>query len=168
MSASDVYDFEFVIEMGAFSILTVDPWNLDVYTSTMHPDFEKDRPRVELKYLHGAGRNIFLFPEMPAGLAQPDQNRYRRETTWDGRLMVDLVTAADPKVHAQYRATVRAALAALLQNFNDQLNWHKVQATYDVGTSSVELNQDEGFYRTQMVLAIVMSLQANAFEQITK
>lgn len=170
MSAKDLYDFEGIVEAAGKAVLEAQ--GLNAATTLEAPQFQKVRPRVEIRYTHGAGLNRFVAivdgavvtPETAAGLTAAQLFYARRETAWQCGLEFRLLTAADMAVHSEYRAEVRAALAQFWLLINGGvLTRHKLELGQDKGSSGVLVAPEEGIYRTDMSFSGSISVQQDAW-----
>lgn len=176
MSARDIYDFEGIVEATTVSLFLDD--NDISAISTQNPrKLRRDRPRVEVLYVHGSGRQQMV-------LVGGTTIEYRRERAWNGQLKLELVTDADIQLHTAFRCQVRSLMAAFWLNINakpgDITPWsygplgkplvlppggrlrnHKLQSAGDGGTSPVMSGQ--GYLQTTMLYDVDLSVQDNAW-----
>lgn len=121
-------------------------------------DFQKDRPRVEILFTAGAGQGQFR-PLTVDGVEVPV------ETSFKGQYRLDIVTAADIKIHAAYRTLIRYLLHTQLLSVNgvDPMTLHRIHRfQMDAGTSPT-YKPDEGTLRTILTFDIDFSIQDDAW-----
>src|SRR3954465_5018843 len=84
----DAFDFEAVIEAAIAAVLT--SAGLTVFTTGQVPDFQKDRPRVQVQYTHGVGHQQWANQnKLPV-----DLKGQKIETAWASTLHTTVVTSA--------------------------------------------------------------------------
>ena len=162
MSARDIYDFEGIVESAAQAVLS--ELNVTAATTQDAPTFKKIRPRVEIEVTLGPGLQRWaVYP--PATGTGAQRYNARRESAWQFKIQFSLLTAADIKVHSDYRATVRAALAQLWLNINGvaPMTRHSVQMTKDSGSSPVMLSPEKDMMKTDIGFDGTISVQADAW-----
>ncbi len=157
ITEKDIYDFETAIENAAATSLTAA--GLTTLNTTSSIDLQKSRPRVELMFVNGAGRNQWFTP--PA-LIPTSIYAGRRETAWRGQMKVGVVTASDFKVHSSFRATARAKIHGIVIGMNKALPLHCVEMIYDRGCSVVQKPQDDEFL-TSMIFEIDFCIRATSW-----
>jgi len=165
-----IYDFERVMETSLKSLFTAN--NIKAFTSQMIArsgdkeqdaaavkagydliDFQKDRPRAEIMFTPGAGQGRFVAKvigdiEMPV------------ETSWKGQFKIDLITAADIRIHAAFRTVVRFIMHTQLLSVNGtSLLLHKIQTFYRDGGTSPVMKPEEGIFQTTMIFDLDFSLE---------
>jgi hypothetical protein len=170
VSAADIYDFEGIAETAAKNVLT--GMEIKAFTTRDKPDFQKDRPRVEIKFTLGAGLQRFM-PVVNGAMATPATPNVtptvlfylRRESAWGFRMQFDLLTRDDIGAHADYRAQVRGALAQLWQLINGTapMTRHAIQLGKDNGSSPVLIAPESGIMKTEMSFDGSIAVQANAW-----
>ena len=170
MSAKDIYDFEGISETAAKQVLA--SMEIQAFTTRDKPDFQRDRPRVEIKFTLGAGLQRFM-PVVNGAIATPTTPNVsptilfycRRESAWGFRMQFDLLTGIDIEGHADYRAQVRSALAQLWQLVNGvpPMTRHCMQLLKDNGSSPVLVAPESGMMKTEMSFDGTISVQANAW-----
>src|ERR1017187_9389800 len=169
MSARDVYDFDGAFETAAKSVLT--GMQLKVFTTQDKPDFQKERPRIEIKFTLGAGLQRFV-PIINGAIATPATPDVtpallffcRRESARAFNAQFDLITAADISSHADFRAQARNALAQLWQLINGAaLPRHCVQLSRDGGSSPILIAPEQGMMKTEMSFGGTISIQQDAW-----
>jgi hypothetical protein len=178
MSASEIYDFEGIVEPAAAAVLA--GLNLTAFTTQGTPDFQKDRPRVEIKLTMGPGLSRFVIvingvnglvdPSILAGLTQQQIMSYRRESVWQFTLQFHLLTANDIAAHAAYRAQVRNVLAQFWSLINGvaPMTRHAIQMTSDNGSSPILVSPERGMMKTEMSFDGTISVQADAWSALTE
>ena len=162
MSARDIYDFEGIVESAAQAVLK--ELNVTAATTQDAPTFQKVRPRVEIEVTLGPGLQRWtVYP--PATGTGAQRYNARRESAWQFNIKFYLLTDFDIKVHSDYRATVRAALAQLWININGvaPMTRHSVQMTKDGGSSPVIPSPEKNMLLTQIGFGGTISVQADAW-----
>jgi len=170
MSASDIYDFESAVEEAVKAIF--DDAGVTAWTAVGRPDettaddaaqpLQKERPRVEIQYINGAGQRRFL---PIAG-----DNSCTREQAWIGQIRIDAITDATVAAHRSFIATVRNVMAIIITVINGGqsqggkplLTHHKLQIVTD-GGSSQRYKTDEGYFQTTLLYGTHLSVQQNAW-----
>lgn len=170
-----VYDFERVLEFALKTVL--EAAQLKAFTSQAVPagnddaqnadlvaqgyellDFQKDRPRVEIEFVCGAGQRQFV-PHPDTGV--------ETEAAWKGQYLLKLVTAADMRLHSALRTMVRYQMQKLRGTINDvaPMTLHNLQLLTDAGTSPV-ITPEDGVFLSTMNFDIDFSIQADAWAQL--
>jgi hypothetical protein len=182
MSAALVYDFESIVETAAKAVLT--SLETKSFTTTDKPDFQKDRPRVEIKFTLGADLqqfavvlpdadgnlvNIAVDPTVAVGVSQQDLFYARRESAWAFNLRFDLLTGMDLAQHIEYRAEVRCALARFWRLINGApgMTRHCVQLAKGGGGSPILVSPETGIMKTEMSFSGTISVQADAWSALS-
>lgn len=176
MSATDIYDFESIIENAVKAVFTAAGLTCFTPQDAATIDFQKERPRVEVEYQHGVGQNQWHIEQ-----TAPNAFKDRRERAWKGQLVVALVTEANITIHCAYRAQVRSIMAGLWNQINGdgaedcpwqysvngtptdgKLRNHKLHYVGDAGTSPI-YPMDQGMFKTTMNFNVDLSVQENAW-----
>lgn len=174
MSATDIYDFENIIEAAAATVFAAA--QIQNATTLTFPAMQKVRPRVEIIYIHGAGKGMLIIPP-----GTPPSIENRRESCWSGQLKLELITQDDIVQHCAFRSSVRAIMATFWTLINGQggvtpwsysdnggpppdgrLSNHKLQFARDAGTTPVMV-PERGYLQTTMLYDTDLSVQANAW-----
>lgn len=175
MSASTIYDFEGVVESAAVAVF--EGLGINAFTTQDTPDFQKARPRVEIKFTLGAGLNRFVSIKdgQVVTPATPDVTPslvffLRRESAWMFELEFDVLTAADIKAHAAYRAKVRAALGQfwVLMNDSPGMENHCIQMDSNSGNSPVLVAPEQGIMKTEIRFNGKISVQMDAWPKLAE
>lgn len=153
MSAeTDIYSFEQIFEDALKAVFTAR--EVKAFTSQDTPDFQKDRPRVEVVFIPG-----------------PSQGQYKtvggnfRQTSWKGQFQLRLVTEASAQVHNAFRAVIRSIMHGVGAAINETppMDKHKLQPFFaDAGTSP-RYQPEEGTYETNMIFECDFSVQNSAW-----
>lgn len=173
MSASDIYDLEGVLENAAKVALNA--LGLTCFTTQDGPEFQKVRPRVEIKATINAGRNRFVTLKNGAVIdhttviTPSEAFLLRRESAWSFRLEFAALTKADIAAHTAYRAEVRAALAQLAPNINTSaaVTRHVIQMGTDNGASPVMVAPEQGLMKTELSFDGTISINQGAWSALT-
>lgn len=122
-------------------------------------DYQKDRPRVEITFMPGAGQDQFAA-KIIAGFEMPV------ETSWSGQFKLDVITAPDIRVHKGFVIAVRFLMHTQLQSVNgsEYLPLHRIQSfAMDAGTSP-QMKTDQGDFQTTVLFDIQFSIQDDAWD----
>ncbi len=162
MRYQDIYDFEGIVE-GAISAVFIDG-GVTALTSISDPELQKERPRVEVVYSHGAGMNRFVMVTSDGSPAiADDPYPFRRESAWRGSLKIDVITEANPVAHRAFRSKVRSMMANIWTAVNEtHLPNHKLQFASDGGTTPT-YDSTKGFYVSSLLYNTDLSVQADAW-----
>lgn len=121
-------------------------------------DFQYDRPRVIIMFTPGAGQLQFRplqideFREVPV------------ETSWSGQFKLDVVTAADIRVHRQFVTAVRWILLTQIYTLNGTvLDKHVIQRDVKDAGSTPAMESDKGDFQTIMLFDLDFSIQDDAW-----
>lgn len=154
---ADIYDFEKVFEGASKCILN--DGDLKAFTSRDNPDFQKDRPRVEVAFTLGPGR--MQRPWIEQG---DDQNPTdERESGWQGKMQFELITDADAKLHGSYLSRLRYLLSTFRIRANGFfLKYHSIGLVRDGGETRILAPQD-GYYKTTLVRDIDFGVLPDAW-----
>lgn len=168
MSVADIYDLEKAVETAAKTVL--EAAGLKAYTTQDTPNFEKDRPRVEIEFTQGTGANRWSLIDpatgaAPTGKTPTELDLYRRESAWNCTITFSAITEADITQHAEYKVKVRNALAALWLSINEAtgMTRHYLRMTSDGGASQLQAATDKSFYLTDFTFNGKLSVQADAW-----
>jgi hypothetical protein len=174
MSVKDIYDFEGVVESAAQSVLQ--ELGLTAATTLDLPQFQKDRPRVEIKFVLGRGNNRFVYidpttgvnaavdPSVAAGKTGKDLYTMRRESAWDFELYLYAISEFDIVKHIEYRTQVRAVAAIFWTLMNMvKLTRHSIELNEDQGNSEPTVAPDKSYIKTQLRFSGKISVQADAW-----
>lgn len=168
MSVADIYDLEKAVETAAKAVLVAA--GLNAYTTQDTPNFEKDRPRVEIEFTQGAGLNrwVVIDPDTgaaPTGMQPAELDLYRRESAWACSIIFSAITEADISQHAEYKVKVRNALASLWIKINEAagMTRHAIRMTSDGGSSALQAATDKSFYLTDFTFNGKIAVQADAW-----
>lgn len=163
MTATDIYDFEGVFENAFVAALTAQGFT-NVYTVIDALEFQQIRPRLEVKFDAGSGRNpLWLLPDSTGTL----RNAFYVGNT----LYIDVITATSApakQAHAAYRASVRSALSIEIQtvinNVNGLLTNHKLQMIKQ-GSPSYAISPEDGYQKTRFSFDVEFSIQSDSLSQ---
>ena len=93
------------------------------------PEFQKDRPRVEVYVTAGAAMGHYVL----------DADGTRRENGWHGSFSLRAVTDPDIGLHSAYIAAIRNVAATLdrldLTAAGVPLQWHEISKVVTAGTT---------------------------------
>jgi len=155
-AADDIYAFEQIFEDAAKALFAAQAIN--AFTSQDAPDFQKDRPRVEITFTPGAGQGRFI-----------QINGEHRETAWKGQYLFRVVTDASAEVHNSFRSNVRAIVHGSLRSIagTAPMIRHMLQPFYMDGGTSPSYSPQDGVYESQMTFDINFSVQADAWAALT-
>ncbi len=126
-TASDIYDFEGVLEAAVKVVL--DSVEVKNYTPADAPEFQKERPRFEL-YAEIDNSGDRLFPEV----GKESTPGSMREMDFFGKLHSQLITTSQGKVHYAYRSQCRDVFATMKERvngvylLNHKLQWFKTES----------------------------------------
>jgi len=162
-------DFENIIESAVATVLT--NAGLRVFTTGQVPDFQKDRPRVQVQYTHGPGHlqwaNQNKLPD--------DLKGQKVETAWASTLHTIIVTATTVEGKQQQsdiRGTVRVAYLNLAPQLNGNLlTLHKFNLVKESGSSRGIHPNDSNSEMLHLVHEIQISLHESvwaSYERITQ
>lgn len=172
---TDVYDFESVFEppiaklfqaQGIISYVSRGRLN-DDGTINGQPDFQKDRPRVEVVFTRGSGRKRWHLPPNP----QPNIPlvMQARESAWIGNLAIAALTIADGYTHAQFLATVRYVAAAIPGSVDGlSIVNHCINGPISDLGETHQYNREQGYYLTTINYAFEFSVQNTAWALINQ
>jgi hypothetical protein len=151
-----IYDFERVLETSAKAVFTTA--EVAAFTSQDTFDFQKNRPRVEILFTPGAGRQQYHV------LASGNLV----ETSWSGTFRVQVVTRADISIHSEFRAEVRGIMHALPWTINEvePMMHHCLHRIVDGGTSGMEIAPEDDLMKTTLEFQVDFSVQADAWALI--
>lgn len=123
-------------------------------------DFQKDRPRVEIFFTPGAGQGLWRELGV-AGATTPV------ECAWAGQYRLEIVTAADIRVHSAFVVAVRFVMQTLQCRLNNSgLTFHAIAPFYKDGGTSPTIKAESGSFQTTMMFEINFSIQDDAWETI--
>lgn len=155
MSVKDIYAIEEACEGGLAGYLNDNLPDLKYATTLTAPQFQSDRPRVEIMCVLGAGQGRWKSVE---GIT--------RETSWDAQYLLALITNDDIAIHTSYRSTLRATMHQITGLNETYLPLHKIQPFFLDGGTSPVVKPQEGDMVSRMVFNIKVSVQDNAWAQL--
>ena len=116
----DIYDDSGAIE-NALLMVCADPANnapdVTVYTPLTDPELQSARPRLVFTFSPGAGQKRLVRPKTDQTL-RPAPG-VLQDGAFKGQLRVEIVTAADIKIHTAYRVFIRRLMATIVPQLND-------------------------------------------------
>jgi len=172
---AQLYDFSGIFEValkGLFTARQVKAFTTQAVSSTGDPaadqelidqgfeiiDFQRDRPRIEIMFTPGAGREQFR------PLRISEVREIPVETSWSGQYKLDVITLADIRVHREFVTAVRFILHTQLYTLNaDYLPRHRIQVDYKDAGSSPAMECDKGSFQTIMLFDLDFSIQDDAW-----
>jgi hypothetical protein len=170
MSAAQIYNFEAVFEPAFAGLFLAQ--NIIAYTSQGRlnddgtldpkPDFQKDRPRVEVVFTKGPGRRQWHLPDAP----QPNipAVMQSRESGWIGRLSVAVVTDADTDQHFSFLPAVRNIMANIPAAMDGlAITTHCINGPIQDQGETHGYNKEDGYYLTTLNYAFDFSIQRDAW-----
>lgn len=147
-----LYMFEFIFPEAVRLVLK--DREITAHTNFVPPELQKERPRAEIIFIPGSGRNIWALI-----------NGEKRECAWSGQFLLHIITAADEAIHARYVTKLRSLMHGIgtLVNNTPPMQFHKIQEFFrDAGTSE-KIQPEDGAYQTSLAYDIDFSIQANAW-----
>ena len=175
MSVAQVYDFDGIFEppiaklfLAAGVIAYASQGRLnDDGTFNPQPNFQKDRPRVEIVFTRGPGAKRWTLPTNPNPNI-PLANQ-ARESAWKANLAITALTEAGGVTHFKFLAQVRnicATLPAALDGLT--LATHCINGPIvDLGETH-RYNQQEGYYATILNYSFDFSVQNTTWALLTQ
>jgi hypothetical protein len=168
VSVAQIYDFEAAVEGGVSAAL--EAAGLTCYTSQDALVQQKTRPRCEVSFALGTGNQRFVIVDpstgaAPAGVADSDLWKYRRESAWDCTITISVITEATMAAHTAYRCALRNVMAAvwIAMNGTAPMTRHCYYHVRDAGSTALMMDQDRGFFRTDFTYHGKVSVQADAW-----
>lgn len=152
-TAQQVYDFERVFETACKAVFSAA--EVKAFTTQDSPDFQRDRPRVEITFTPGAGHGRYV---LISGV--------QRETAWAGQYRLSVITAAEITIHSVFRSQVRSIMHGIDDFINavEPMLRHKLQPFFRDGGTTPTMQAQEGVYRSDMIFDVNFSLQAYAWD----
>jgi hypothetical protein len=125
-------------------------------------DFQKDRPRVEIFFVPGAGQEQYRATTI-------GEDEFPVETSWKGQYRLDVFTRDNIKVHSAFVTAIRFIMHAQLLSLNGSaLTLHKIQTFQkDSGTTPME-KPEEGIFQTSLLFDIDFSIQDDAWDTLNQ
>jgi len=164
----EALDFENIFEESIAALLR--SAGLTVFTSGMVPDFQKDRPRVEVLYKHGPAHS----PLQTANpMALPDDLKGDKiVVAWDSSLHTNIVTSANA-TGKQQQSDIRGILRLVYLNLPSQLNGnlltgHKLNLVREGGSSRGLHPNDSNSEVLQMVHDLQVYLHESVWSEYTR
>lgn len=154
MSAeSNIYDFSGQIEPAIKAVFT--DAEVKAFTAQEAPQFQKERPRVEVVFVKGQGRGQWF--RVPGETAP-------RETAWQGALNLAAISSPDIATHNAFCVKIRNIMATIGQQINgNTLPFHKIQNFFVSGGETPSYTVEDGVYRTDISYNVEVSVQNNAW-----
>jgi hypothetical protein len=157
LSAESIYNFEIVIPEAVKRVLTAT--GVDAYTLADAPQFQQNRPRVEITYRH-------ISETTPKRVALMADRVTKRTSCFRGELKLHAITEADDVgrfVHSLYRARIRNVLATLEQSLNNGiLTEHAINFVVS-GNETTGTRTQDGFMQTTFPYTVDISIQKDAW-----
>jgi len=149
-----LYEFERLISAtlaGVFNDANILPKSI-----VDAPEFQKDRPRVEVYVTPGAAMGHYIL----------DAQSTRRENGWHGALSLKAVTWPEITVHSAYVAAVRNVAATLdrldLTTASVPLLYHEITRVVTAGTTP-HTDPAAGEYDTQLHYNFIFAILPDAW-----
>lgn len=154
-----VYMFEFIFPEAIRAVMAAA--EITSYTNFVPPEFQLERPRVEISFVAGAGQ----------GRWHPTQ---LKESAWKGQLTLNVVTVADMSIHGRFVSEIRRLMHGPASDFNEvpPMAFHRFSPPVDSescscfidsGSTSV-MKSEDGYYLTTLGFEVDFSIQDNAWE----
>jgi hypothetical protein len=150
-AATDIYAFETLFPDALKTVLTAA--EIKAFTLSDTVNFQKDRPRVEIVFHPGAGREQFI-----------QVNGDPRETSWAGEFELLLVTEAEVNTHLAYLTQIRSTLHGVFGQINDYvLTRHIIQPFIRDGGTVSQWTPQDGCFISRLTVGVDYSVQADAW-----
>ena len=162
MSAiTELFDFETVVATAVQNVLQ-DQFGLKAFTIADKIDFQKDRPRVEIVYMHQGETN-------PKRLSNPLPDGSRRTSCFRGELLLHAISEAEETgklAHSEYRAQIRNAVSQLAALVNEnELTKHRINFVV-TGNEKTGVRSGDGYQQTTFPFTVDISIQQDAWASI--
>lgn len=126
------------------------------------PDFQRERPRIEIALMPGAGMG-----RLRVSSGRQVANGHLREMAYRSALNIEAITKADIREHRSYLCRILFLCDTLAHDVNNTalLYNHKLQRIQSTG-GSVEYKPEDGLFRSLLTYDVDFSVQQYAFEAL--